>query len=424
MRKAISSLLFVIFLFQSLIFASAQETVLFYTSQTDIKCEIDEIHVDSYSICGNMYIPIEKLKMYGFAVTETPDSISIARNTIVYFDGDYSDNAFNTKTLPAYVDPKPVTINGNLVHTLIVDGQVVIQADELAAFGTVSYSDHERKLSISIIKNELLNAYNEAKKNDKLELLYGDPSEGWTIYLEAQTVNGIPNGIAHKLLVRTNIYGYMVDGEFEGVVYSTQRPMPGDYSLESLDTYKNGQLNGYCISSKSGSRPGLSGGYIGTFKDGKMINGKDSYTTAGGEHAYYIIENGETIGITGRAIGYETNDKTIINGKQLIFINQVKDYQVFYGRAPVSTYIPVEPVLQEAVIDYTINDEEQTVVFTCNGNTLELKVGSYLVYANNTRYNIKKPALIKDGNIYMVYKHELFNRLGFVYDSETKQYTN
>ncbi len=422
MRKALTALLFVILLCQSLLFVTAQESALFYTSKTDIKCKIDGIHVDSYSIGGNMYIPIEKLKMYGFAVTETHNSISIARNAIVYFDGDYSDNAFNTKTLPAYVNSKPVTINGNLVHTLIVNGQLVIQADELSAFGTVSYSDYSRELNISIIKNELVNAYNKAKSNNELELLYGDPSEGWTIYLEAQTVNGIPNGIAHKLLVRTNIYGYMVDGEFEGIVYSTQRPMPGDYSLESLDTYKNGQLNGYCISSKSGSRPGLSGGYIGTFKDGKMINGKDSYTAAGGGHAYYIIENGETIGITGGAIGYETNEDTIINGKLLRFINPIKDYQLFYNRSPVSTYIPVEPTLQEAEIGYTINDEEQTVVFAYNDNTIELKVGSYLVYANNMRYNINKPALIKDGNVYMVYKYEFLKHLGFVYDSETRQY--
>ncbi|MBQ2967896.1 MAG: copper amine oxidase N-terminal domain-containing protein [Clostridia bacterium] len=121
-----------------------------YTEPTDIRCSINGIMVDSFAIAGNQYIPLYMLPNYGFAVTQNGDDRFLERSSKTDFTGVSARNDINQDYFPVSENKNPVYINGKLANTYKVNGGIVIQADELLAFGTAAFNPETRVFEIQI----------------------------------------------------------------------------------------------------------------------------------------------------------------------------------------------------------------------------------------------------------------------------------
>ena len=121
-----------------------------YTEPTDIRCSINGIMVDSFAIAGNQYIPLYMLPNYGFTVTQNGDERFLERSSKTDFAGVSVRNDINQDYFPVSENKNPVYINGKMANTYKVNGGIVIQADELLAFGTAAFNPETRVFEIQI----------------------------------------------------------------------------------------------------------------------------------------------------------------------------------------------------------------------------------------------------------------------------------
>ena len=186
--------------------AFAESKVITQTQETDITCTIDGLFIESYAIDGFMYLPVERLSDYGFNLNKNEEVIELKRNEIVYFD-DLYEKKDNDANLPVYENTTPVIIDEKIANTYVIEDRIVIQADELLAFGDVSWNENTQTVEISIIANELKNAFEKAE--DKVTV-----TEGMT-QISGQMQNNKWNGIVRTSGFQSMTYfGYMKDGEY------------------------------------------------------------------------------------------------------------------------------------------------------------------------------------------------------------------
>ncbi len=117
---------------------------------TDISCTINGKWVQSYAINGNQYIPIKYLSDYGFNLKKIGVSTIIERNG----ETDFSGNTENFGKTPVRKSVSeslyPVLVKGKIANTYTIDGETVIQADELLVFGSANYNPETRCFEITI----------------------------------------------------------------------------------------------------------------------------------------------------------------------------------------------------------------------------------------------------------------------------------
>ena len=109
MKKFFAICISMIFILGNVVYANDKEIA--YTQETDIKCDIDGMHIDSYAINGFMYLHLDKLTYYGFEISEDDGYLRLNRKQLSYFDGSYSDSNTNREILPVYENNTPVMIN-------------------------------------------------------------------------------------------------------------------------------------------------------------------------------------------------------------------------------------------------------------------------------------------------------------------------
>ena len=150
----------IMLLLSTVVYAENKEVAK--TQETNIICTIDGLFIESYAVDGFMYLPVEKLSNYGFIINETANGFQLDRNDIVYFDGSYDKKDTNSNLI-VYENTTPVIINDKVANTYLIGDKIVIQADELLAFGDVSWNENTQTVEISIIANELKNAFEKAE---------------------------------------------------------------------------------------------------------------------------------------------------------------------------------------------------------------------------------------------------------------------
>lgn len=318
MKKFFAICISIIFILGNVVYANDQEIA--YTQETDIKCDIDGMHIDSYAINGFMYLPLDKLTYYGFEITEDDGYLRLNRKQLSYFDGSYSDSNTNREILLVYENNTPVIINNKEANTYFVDNKIVIQADELLAFGKVEWSESTNKVIISIVVDELKEAFENAE--NKVEYSSQDPR------IIGQVRDGVLNGIVKTIYFQGMTYiGYMIDGEYEGVVYGYREHKPYLAELTEIRTVKNGKKNGYCSYSvgynNKPQMPGETKNASGIYEDDKLKNGIYTIISDYSENTEtYIVEDyiEHILSSTHNYLEYETSEAQIFyNGEKIEF---------------------------------------------------------------------------------------------------------
>ena len=90
-------------------------------------------------------------------------------------------------------------------NTYRIKDKIVIQADELMTFGEVKWLEESKTISISIVINELISAFDAA--SDKVD----DPANGSGSYISGQQKNGVWNGIVKRGYFQEIIWMFLQD---------------------------------------------------------------------------------------------------------------------------------------------------------------------------------------------------------------------
>lgn len=132
--------------------------VIGYAQPTDIIATINGYQLQSYNVNDYTYICVEDLSHYGFDVSFDMDSrtLEFSRNYDV-------TNIDPQNTNPDFWSIGAVTERKNILYTDIgtyaneeyilgsnIDGRTIINFDELARFGEVSYDNNRREISLYI----------------------------------------------------------------------------------------------------------------------------------------------------------------------------------------------------------------------------------------------------------------------------------
>ena len=370
--------------------ALAENDIIAYTQNTDIKCTIDGLYIESYAINGFMYLPIDKLTDYGFDVKNSNDSFVLTRKDIFYFDGDYTENKHVISNLPVYKNPTPVIINGVIANTYLVNDKIVIQADELLTFGKVEWDEVSKEVKIYIIVDELCNAYENIQ--DKVEYTKDEP------YIVGQVKDGIPCGLVKTGYFQGMTYiGHMIDGEYEGVVYGYRQHKPYLAALSEIKTVKKGKKNGYCryvvgYNNKPqmrGEIKSVEGMYVNDeLKNGTYTIVIDDY----GNTATYIVSDYKEhiLSSTHEYYGYEKSPSLIFcNGEEIKF-----DVQPVLESD--RTLIPLRGLFEKMGAMVEWNNNDQTVTVTKNDTTLSFQINHYDARINDDVKYMDVPARLID----------------------------
>lgn len=391
----------------------AENDVVAYTQETDVECYIDELFIESYSINGFMYLPVEKLTEYGFKITNNDNSIALDRKTIFYFDGDYTKNKTTASSLPVYKNPTPVLINGSIANTYLVNDKIVIQADELAVFGDFKWLEKSKGILISIVVNELINAFEKAE--DKVA---DSRNENGSCYIVGQMKNGVWNGIVKKSDVPNGMMyiGYMIDGEYEGVVYGHRPHLPYLAELSSIETIKNGKPEGYCrYTTGYNNKPPVSGeilSRVGMYEGGKLKNG--SYTVASDNESNtvtYIVRDfqPQIISSMHEYIDYKRSNSQILYNDELI------QFDVLPIIENDRTLIPLRGLFDKIGAAVTWDSSSKTATVTKDDMVLSFKIDHFDVIINNAVKYMDTPVRLVDGNT-MIPLRFLSEELGYRVD--------
>lgn len=132
--------------------------VIGYAQPTDIVATINGYQLESYNVDGYTYICVEDLRYYGFDVVYDNYSrtLSVTRNWgVSYIDPQNTNPKFwsigssNTRKKILYTDITTY-VNGNYVPSCNINGQTIIQFDNLNVFGGVNYDDSKREISLYV----------------------------------------------------------------------------------------------------------------------------------------------------------------------------------------------------------------------------------------------------------------------------------
>jgi hypothetical protein len=350
--------------------AFAESKVITQTQETDITCTIDGLFIESYAIDGFMYLPVERLSDYGFNLNKNEEVIELKRNEIVYFD-DLYEKKDNDANLPVYENTTPVIIDEKIANTYVIEDRIVIQADELLAFGDVSWNENTQTVEISIIANELKNAFEKAE--DKVTV-----TEGMT-QISGQMQNNKWNGIVRTSGFQSMTYfGYMKDGEYEGVVYGYREHQPYLAALYELKTVRNGMKNGYCRYitgyNNKPEPPQTIKVASGIYENDKLKNGEYTiYTDFNMNTSTFEVKDFNEQIVSSTRYGYEY-EKSL---SQVFYNGELIDFDVAPIMENDRTLIPLRGLFEKmgAVVEW--DGQNQTAIVTKDDMILSVKIDHY-----------------------------------------------
>lgn len=297
---------------------------------TDITAYIDEQPIESYNINDYTYVIAEDLRDYGFGVvwngevrelriyrkTDYPrrfmpaDKVNVKKSDVNR--GAHAFDVYSTDIV-TFLEDEPVTAYN-------VDGQTLIQIDELSRYGYFSYDDEKREVKINMAAFDADYLYNLSAK-ETLSLPC-DKIEGTIVY-SGDVQNGRPNGYGRVTevyeftngLASAEQYVYtakFVDGQPEGPLFYSGRRVPLNGSdrrvrdYYKIENYKNGQLNGYVLSIT------LLDGVLGSRTECIYENGTQIFsrvTEFAPEYRYgYKVVNEGCLDALGNIIDYEPTE--------------------------------------------------------------------------------------------------------------------
>ncbi len=391
-----------ILLLNNIVYANNAEIT--HTQNTDIKCRIDGLNIDSYLIDGFIYLPLDKLEYYGFEVVKNSGGLQLERKEIFYFDGDYSDN--KNEILPVYKNDTSVFINNKEANTYLVDDKIVIQADELSAFGKVEWVEKTNEVSISIVVQELISAFEKAE--NKIE--YSDKNS----FITGQVKDCVLNGMVTTSYFQGITYiGHMVDGEYEGVVFGYREHKPYLAALSEIKTVKKGKKNGYCRYNvgynNKPQMPGEIKSSSGMYEDDKLKNGE--YTIVSdymGNTETYIAENfaKHILSSTHDGLEFETSDARIFyNGEKI-------DFDVPPIVENDRTLIPLRGLFEKMGAEVSWDGNTSTAAVVKNDTRLSFQKNYYRVYVNGVAKYMDVPTRLTGGRT-MIPLRFLSDELGY-----------
>jgi len=394
MKKFLTFIMALALSCSSLVHAESKKVVA-QTQETKNTCSIDGLFIESYAVNGFMYLPIDRLTDYGFNLDVKEDSIDLKRNKIVYLDGCY-DKVDTGSNLPVYENHTPVTISGKPANTYLIEDRIVIQADELQAFGKVAWNEYKKLISISIIEDELINAFENLE--DKEKSLTND------VIRVGQKKNGEWNGLVQTTYWPGTTYlGYMENGKYEGAVIGETEHKPYLAAESEFMTVRNGVKNGYCWYSLGYNNKPPSPNTIksssGMYENDVLKNG--TYTI-------YIDDYMNTA-------TYEVKDfkEQIISSKRVYYYEYEKSLsKVFYNSELI--HFDVEPVVENqrtliplrgmfekmgAVVEW--DNENQTATVMKDDMIILVKIDHYGIKINDSYKYMDTPARLVDGRTMM-----------------------
>lgn len=131
--------------------------VVGHTRYTDIIASINNHNIASFNIDGNTGIVAEDLKNYGFNVQWVPESKSLyitraSTNTITstYTSPEVSPSMLGQIAEEILYTDIKCYINGSFKDSYNVNGQTIINFNDLACFGSVTYDNNTRQLNLDI----------------------------------------------------------------------------------------------------------------------------------------------------------------------------------------------------------------------------------------------------------------------------------
>ena len=383
----------------------AENRIASKTQETDIVCTIDGLFIESYVIEGAVYLPVEKLSDYGFSIGKDASGIKVCRKEIVYFDGSY-DKKGSEGNLIVYENTTPVIINDKVANTYLIEDKVVIKADELLAFGDMSWNENTQTVEISIIANELKSAFEKAV--DKVT-----ETDGIT-HISGQMQNGKWNGIVKTSIFQWMIYlGYMKEGEYEGVVYGYRPHQPGLAALYELKTTRKGLKNGYCryVTGYNNvpEEPQTIKAASGIYENDKLKNGEYTiYTDWSMSTSTFEVKDFKEQIVSSTSYVYEY-EKSL---SQVYYNGELIDFDVAPIMEKDRTLIPLRGLFEKmgAVVEW--DGQNQTAIVTKDDMVLSVKIDHYGVIVNGSCKYMDVPARLIENRI-MIPLRFLSEELGY-----------
>lgn len=282
---------------------------------TDITAYIDEQPIESFNINDYTYVIAEDLRDYGFDVnwSEAQRSLRIYRkidNQRWFMPAEKvnikkSDVPRGSRVFDVYSTDIVTYMEDSPVNAYNVDGQTLVQIDELSRYGYFSYNDERREVKINMAAFDADSLYEQSAK-ESLSLPC-DKIEG-TITYSGDVENGQPNGYGRVTeqyeftngLASTDYYVYtaqFVNGEPNGPLYYYGKHIPYNGSdrrvreYYKFENYANGVLNGYNLQlTLLDSEPGYRTESI--YQDGEISYSRITEYDAEYRYGYKVVQEG------------------------------------------------------------------------------------------------------------------------------------
>ena len=150
---------------QLLIYDSEQmqlyESVNIQTQINDCAVFIDEQPIFAYFYANSYYVSVDNLENYGFDLTNKDDGIYLIHNAdkIIEFapkdliNRKKDDDLFKT-VYPAFESNESVHINKKLTTSLLINGQVCIDINDLSDYAIISFDENKKIIKLDYKKKE------------------------------------------------------------------------------------------------------------------------------------------------------------------------------------------------------------------------------------------------------------------------------
>ncbi len=134
-----------------------------FSLTTDIAAQINGYDIPSYNYGGYIYVIVEDLANYGFNVIYNNDTRSLhitrdygtSRVFSTYRKPEIASRSIGTRAFDILYTDIRTYVDGRYVNSYNIDGRTIIAFDELAPYGTYTWDDVARKITLDIagIKN-------------------------------------------------------------------------------------------------------------------------------------------------------------------------------------------------------------------------------------------------------------------------------
>lgn len=163
--------------------------VVGYAQPTDIVATINGYMLESYNVNGYTYICAEDLRYYGFDVAFDYNTriLSVKRNNATQIDPQVANPKFwtigssNTNKSILYTDIVTY-FNNNYVASCNINGQTIINFNDLSQFGAVTYNNNRREISL-ILSGVNTNQLADFAANNEASF---DNSPDWNVRVRAK----------------------------------------------------------------------------------------------------------------------------------------------------------------------------------------------------------------------------------------------